>query len=187
MSDAIRALSVALEKLVKEESAKGNESESQSLQALMNISTALSELVGVAERGAAESRARETATGAALTDLQEVMTGVNTALGELVGVAERSSGKTGEALAALKLPAPQVNFEPRIEVPVQPLAIEVKAGESHVHVPTQAVTVELKAPDVNVQVPEPKVQVLPVATWKSIRAKFEYSGERLVGAVITRE
>jgi hypothetical protein len=72
---------------------------------------------------------------------------------------------------AVSVAAPTVNVEaPTVNVPENPVALTVQAGPNHNHV----------------TVPEPKVTVLPATTWGELKVSFEYRGDMIVGATVTR-
>jgi hypothetical protein len=72
---------------------------------------------------------------------------------------------------AVNVAAPTVNVEaPTVNVPENPLALTVQAGPNHNHI----------------QVTPAEVKVMPATTWGELKVAFEYRGDMIVGATVTR-
>lgn len=120
--------------------------------------------------------------------LQASLAGIETALSDIAEIMERDKSKDGskaaEAIASairgLKMPAPQVTVSPTIEV--QPAQVTVQAAT-----PNNVVNVEPTPIQNSITVPPAEVHVHERPVPKITKVEFDYVGDRIYGATITRE
>lgn len=121
--------------------------------------------------------------------LQASLAGIETALSDIAEIMEREKSKDDmktvvaaivRAINNLKMPAPQVTVSPTIEV--QPAQVTVQAAT-----PNNVVNVEPTPIQNSITVPPAEVHVHERPVPKITKVEFEYVGDRIYGATITRE
>lgn len=135
----------------------------------------------------AAKKAQGAASNADREVLQASLTGIETALADIAAILEREKPERENtamdavvsAIKGLKLTAPQVSVSPTIEV--QPAAVTVQAAT-----PNNVINVEPAPVHNSIHVPPAQVHVHERAA-KTTKVEFEYIGDRIYGATITRE
>lgn len=130
----------------------------------------------------AMSKAKSDAASAGLKAIETRLTAISSALGDVVTALEKEepdeSGKFDgviDAIRSLKLDVP-VTFSPTI----QPADVTVQAAQ-----PVNNITVQPS--DVReIVVPAPNVSFIEREEAKTVRVEFEYTGDRVLAATITR-
>lgn len=136
----------------------------------------------------AAKKAQGDASSADREVLQASLTGIETALSDIAGILEREKpDRTSDAVDAiakairgLRLTAPDVTVNPTIEV--QPAQVTVQAAT-----PNNVVNVEPTPIQNSITVPPAEVHVHERPIPKVTKVEFEYVGDRIYGATITRE
>lgn len=136
----------------------------------------------------AAKKAQGEASNADREVLQASLTGIETALSDIASILEREKpddmkaavGAIVRAINNLKMPTPDVTVNPTIEV--QPASVTVQAAT-----PNNVINVEPTPIQNTITVPPAEVHVHERPVPKVTKVEFEYVGDRIFGATITRE
>lgn len=136
----------------------------------------------------AAKKAQGDASAADRAVLQASLTGIETALADIASILEREkpedmAGAVAaivKAIGGIKMTAPNVEVNPMIEV--QPAAVTVQAAT-----PNNVINVEPTPIQNTFTMPPTEVHVHERPAPKVTKVEFEYVGDRIYGATITRE
>jgi hypothetical protein len=135
----------------------------------------------------AAKKAKGEASAADREMLQSSLTGIETALADIASILERDKpDNTAEAvdaivsaIRAIKITAPEVSVTPTIEV--HPSQVVVQTAT-----PNNVINVESPQIQNSITVPPAEVHVHERPAPKVTKVEFEYVGDRIFGATITR-